>query len=440
MRKWVLVLGVLLVAGGGCGYYAYRTKADAPAAAAAAARTVQAAQGKLEVKVSGSGTVAADDARVLKAGYKGTVEKVLVSAGDKVKKGQELVTFQKADNDMAIRQKKLELEKGELQLKGLKQQYWQESDAGKQDELMLQIDTAKLTQEQLQAEIDELEAEQAENNDLVADADGTITAVSVSSGQELNGNEDAVTLTDYSKLTFTMSADELDVPKLKTGQTASISLNALSDRTFTGKITEIAREGESSNGVATYPVSIQLSELDGVLAGMSGSVEIVTDTAENAVLVPIAAVVQLNGKSYVRVPDDGSASGATGAVEQTGAEGSGQNGGADRGSGGWNRPNAEEGFQAPTGTGAGASRMALGGRMVEVKTGLVNDQYAQIESGLNAGDSVLVPLPTGTQGGSTGSSGNVRMIQGGMGMGGMGGGFQRGAAPGGMGGGMGGRN
>ncbi|WP_176444847.1 efflux RND transporter periplasmic adaptor subunit [Paenibacillus herberti] len=453
MRKGILVLGILILVVGGYGYYAYRSQDDAPIAAAAIARTVTVTQGKIEVKVSGTGAVAAVEQSVLKAGRQGTVAKVLVSAGDEVAAGQTLVTFEKTDQSFSIRQKELEQDKQELQLQQLKKQYWQEGDADKQSEIMLQIDSVKLTMEQLEEEGANLQREQSAKNDLIADTAGTVTAVSVAAGQEVNANAEAVSITDYSKLSFTMNADELDVPKLKVGQPAIISLNALTERTFEGKISEIAREGVSSNGVATYPVSVTLSDLEGVLVGMSGSAEIITDSAENAVLVPVDAVVTLGGKSYVRVPTSG--------IGDGGADANAEGGGQDVATG--NAPQAAGGGEAGTGgqrSGAGrdaggaasagtqrsgvngtdadnarANRLALGGQLQEVEVGLVSEEFAQIVSGLEAGASVLVALPTGTVGGSSAQSGQMQRIQGGFGGsfggGGFGGGMPAGSFPGG---------
>lgn len=81
------------------------------------------------------------------------------------------------------------------------------------------------------------------------------------------------------------------------------------------------------------------------------------------------------------------------------------------------------------------SRMTLGGQLKEVTTGLANDTYVQIKSGLSAGDTVLIALPTGTVGGSTGQSGTTRAREfGGMGAGGFGGGMGTGGFGGNMGG------
>ncbi len=453
MRKWLLILGFMVIAGGGAVYYFLLSKGAESTASAAEARSVQASQGNLEVKVSGTGTVAAADTATVKAGYQGTVSKVLVSAGDVVKKGQVLAQFETTDNSLTIRQKQLDKQKQELQIQNLKEQYWSESDESKQAQTKLDLDSARLSLQQTENEIADLQKAAAENHDIQAPIAGTVTTVSLTAGDNTNAGADAAVITDYSQLTFAVNADELDVPKLKVGQTAEITLNALTDKTFTGKIISIAQEGVSSNGVAAYPVTLSMTEAAGVLAGMSGSAEIVTESADNAVLVPVEAVVTFGGKSYVRVPQgtEGAlaigtgAEGGQGAGSIPGGEsrqgGTGQSGTSGRnGSGGqWTAEGAGQGGRLGTGAGAGSesrmSRMTLGGQLKEVTTGLANDTYVQIKSGLSAGDTVLIALPTGTVGGSTGQSSTTRAREfGGVGAGSFGGGMGTGGFGGNMGG------
>ncbi|MGU3471541.1 efflux RND transporter periplasmic adaptor subunit [Paenibacillus sp. D51F] len=450
MRKWLLILGFMVIAGGGAVYYFLQSKGAVSTASAAEARSVQASQGNLEVKVSGTGTVAAADTATVKAGYQGTVSKVLVSVGDVVKKGQVLAQFETIDNSLEIRQKQLDKQKQELQIQNLKEQYWSESDESKQAQTKLDLDSARLSLQQTENEIADLQKADAENHDIQAPIGGTVTTVSLTAGDNTNAGADAAVITDYSQLTFAVNADELDVPKLKVGQTAEITLNALTDKTFTGEITSIAKEGVSSNGVAAYPVTLSMTEAAGVLAGMSGSAEIVTESADNAVLVPVDAVVTFGGKSYVRVPQGTEGALATGAGTEGGqgagsvpggqsgtggrngsggqwtAEGAGQGGWSGTGAGA--RAGAAAGVGVGAGAGAGAgsesrmSRMTLGGQLKEVATGLANDTYVQIKSGLSAGDTVLIALPTGTVGGSTGQSSTTRAREfSGMGAGGFGG-------------------
>jgi len=96
---------------------------------------------------------------------------------------------------------------------------------------------------------------------------------------------------------------EIDVPKVKLGDKATITLDALTDKTFTGKVVSIDTAGSVSSNVATYPTVIRLdSESNSILPNMAASASIITDVKNAALLVPIAAVKkQTDGGSYVQV-------------------------------------------------------------------------------------------------------------------------------------------
>lgn len=100
---------------------------------------------------------------------------------------------------------------------------------------------------------------------------------------------------------------EIDVPKVKLGDKATIKFDALTDKTFTGKVVSIDTAGSVSSGVATYPTVIRLdSESDSILPNMAASASIITNIKDNVLLVPVAAVQkQSDGTSYVQVMKNG---------------------------------------------------------------------------------------------------------------------------------------
>ncbi|HSW96669.1 MAG TPA: biotin/lipoyl-binding protein [Candidatus Saccharimonadales bacterium] len=99
---------------------------------------------------------------------------------------------------------------------------------------------------------------------------------------------------------------EVDAPKIKEGQQATITLDAFSGKTFTGKVIGINHEGVVSSGVVTYPLTIQLdNNYDGIAPNMSATANIIVDTKSDVLLVPLAAVQTTNGQSYVRVVKNG---------------------------------------------------------------------------------------------------------------------------------------
>jgi len=104
-----------------------------------------------------------------------------------------------------------------------------------------------------------------------------------------------------------ISLTEIDVPKITLGDKATIKFDAFSDKTFTGKVISIDTAGVVSSGVTTYPTVIKLdTESNFILPNMAASANIITDTKDNVLLVPVAAVQkQTDGTSYVRVLKNG---------------------------------------------------------------------------------------------------------------------------------------
>jgi len=100
---------------------------------------------------------------------------------------------------------------------------------------------------------------------------------------------------------------EIDVPKIELGDKATVKFDALTDKTFTGKVVSIDTAGSVSSGVTTYPTVIRLdTESDSILSNMAASASIITDTKNNVLVVPVAAVRKnTDGTSYVETMKNG---------------------------------------------------------------------------------------------------------------------------------------
>jgi multidrug efflux pump subunit AcrA (membrane-fusion protein) len=99
---------------------------------------------------------------------------------------------------------------------------------------------------------------------------------------------------------------EIDVGKVKVGQKVTLTLDAFSDKTFTGKVLGINRSGSVSSGVTNYPVSILFDTLqESILPNMAVSANIITQTKDNVLMVPVAAVKTVNGQSTLQILKNG---------------------------------------------------------------------------------------------------------------------------------------
>lgn len=135
---------------------------------------------------------------------------------------------------------------------------------------------------------------------------GTITNITYSPGMTISGTEESAQRVAVIKAkgnplaSFNLS--EIDVSKVKPGQKATIKLDSLTDKTFTGKVMNIDRIGTTTSGVTNYPVVIQLdTEAEEILPNMSATANIILEIKDNVLLIPSGAVQQSQGQTVVRV-------------------------------------------------------------------------------------------------------------------------------------------
>src|SRR3989344_3004297 len=105
---------------------------------------------------------------------------------------------------------------------------------------------------------------------------------------------------------ITISLSEIDVTKVKAGQKATITFDALTNKTFTGKVVGINTTGTVSSGVTTYPANIVLdTPNDSILPNMSATANIIIKIKNDALLVPSGAVQTTGGQATVRTLENG---------------------------------------------------------------------------------------------------------------------------------------
>ncbi len=138
---------------------------------------------------------------------------------------------------------------------------------------------------------------------LVAPIDGVVSALAIEKG-EWAGAQPVVTLLDTSVLHIDVKVDEIDIAKVRPGQEARITLDALPDVELTGRVDRIASTSTVLNGIVSYAVRIVLDSTSAPLrVGMTANASIIVDRRDNALLVPNWAVRRdrAAGKSFVTV-------------------------------------------------------------------------------------------------------------------------------------------
>jgi HlyD family secretion protein len=141
---------------------------------------------------------------------------------------------------------------------------------------------------------------------LVAPFDGTVVAISVQEGDSVSSGTSAVTLADISHFKVNVDVSEIDISRIAVGQETELSLDALSGKTFVGRVSDVAYMGSVSQGVVTYPVTVVVDNPDPELRpGMTAAVSIITDRREDVLIVPNRALKSSGGQRTVSVLFEG---------------------------------------------------------------------------------------------------------------------------------------
>ena len=159
-----------------------------------------------------------------------------------------------------------------------------------------------------------------ENLTVKAPIDGVVTAVNASVGQYLEKSSStsaAIAMQSNSEFNVVASVDELDIPKIQVGQSVNVEIDAFPNQTFTGKVTKISGVGTVSGGVATYSVTVAVDKAEGLMDGMTASINIVTTDIKDALLVPVEAVSTSNNQNYVTLANGSTSSVTIGASNDT---------------------------------------------------------------------------------------------------------------------------
>lgn len=130
---------------------------------------------------------------------------------------------------------------------------------------------------------------------------GQITGVTLQKGDQVSGSTVVGTLITEQKIAE-ITLNEVDIAKIRIGQKATLSFDAVSDISIVGEVSQIDAIGTVSQGVVYYNVQIIFQTADEkIKSGMSVSASIVTDTIQDVLVVPSSAIKILGTEKYVQI-------------------------------------------------------------------------------------------------------------------------------------------
>lgn len=245
-----------------------------------------------------------------------TVEQLLVSEGDYAAKGAPIFRFDQDSADKLMRS------------------------------FREKLDSAKDTMDAANNKIQSTK-NSMNNYTITAPIAGTVIRKNMKAGDKItakgSGDGTMAVIYDLSSITFSMSIDELDVSKVKTGQMVEITAEAAGDAVFSGIVEHVSLESTNNNGITTYPVSVTVQDPKGLLPGMNVNGKILLKESKDALVIPSSGLMRGN-VVYVKDPSVKEAQGA----------------------------------------------VPAGFKEVTVETGIMNDEKVEIISGLSEGDEVYL--------------------------------------------------
>jgi len=151
--------------------------------------------------------------------------------------------------------------------------------------------------------------EELMKTEILAPFDGTVVDIGVKENDQLSefdySSKTAVYLVDTRTVKMEGVVDEVDVYKVKVGQDAIITVDALPDVDLQGKVTFISPFGNQTTGVVEFPVTISLDPIATELkGGLTATADIIIDVHKDVLVVPNRAIKGSLGNYWVDVVTD----------------------------------------------------------------------------------------------------------------------------------------
>jgi HlyD family secretion protein len=316
-------------------------------------------RGDLAKSVVATGKVTPITKVEVKSKASGIVKKLLVEAGDRVKKGQLLAQLDKDEIQAQVAQSQAELQAADASMKAAEADYERAKvdaegpdvpplkrayeraqgmakdgvvsqsaldDAEKNYTMALNkqnvakaqlvVLRAKMAQAQAtvaqdRAHLKQLE-EQLSYTDIESPIDGVVLSRDVEMGDAVSsilvlGSSATLVMTlgDTSEVYVKGKVDESDIGKVYLGQPARIKVESFKDKTFVGKVTRISPMGVEKDNVTTFEVRVSINNPGGELkAEMTANAEIILEEHHNVLQIPEGAILyDKDKKASVEIPD-----------------------------------------------------------------------------------------------------------------------------------------
>lgn len=305
MKKLLITVIVIIVAAGAWYLLFGFGSSDETAQSVIATRIVTPERGNLRVTINSSGKVEPVKTVEVKSKASGEVIQLNFEAGDYVERGELLCKidpeqvqydYNRAEADLAVAKVSLETQQRDLERQ--KELYEREliSDA-ELDQVQLAVEQAKAQLVRAEASVSDAK-KRLDDTVIRAPISGLILRCPIEEGNIISSGTSTVTggtllmeIAQVDSVYIVAQVDETDIGKVDVGQPVMVEADAYPDEIFRGEVLRISPVALEEQNVTVFEVTTKVDNKARQLkSGMNSSVEIVTAFAQNALLVPNAAI------------------------------------------------------------------------------------------------------------------------------------------------------
>jgi HlyD family secretion protein len=135
---------------------------------------------------------------------------------------------------------------------------------------------------------------------------GTVSTVTSKVGDQVAAGSPAFQLDDLSHLYVDVDVTEVDIPHVKLGQAASITLDAFPGQEFPALVTDISTGGHNVSGTVNFTVTLEITNPNPTIRpGMTAAATITANQGQGSLLVPSRAIRVQDGKQVVYLLKNG---------------------------------------------------------------------------------------------------------------------------------------
>ncbi|MEA3431189.1 MAG: efflux RND transporter periplasmic adaptor subunit [candidate division WOR-3 bacterium] len=310
-------------------------------------RTVLVEKGDILVKVTESGKVEPVTTVNIKSELAGEIKKLFIEEGDSVKAGDKLALVQQESSQAKqVAQARASLERAKLDLEDVKrnlerkQELYQKGFIAKKDveDAEKSYKSNKIQYELAEKQLwlvlggtepikpQSLASKDVDNIIVKSPISGVVINLNIEEGEMITSGTQAfggggtalMTIADLSKMIVKTGINEVDIGKVRTGQSVNIGFDAVRGKVYRGVVKKIAPAGTIEGNIVVYPVEIEIlgsvliqpakeqrTGIELIKPGMTADLDIIIGLAEDVLCVPKEAITEKDGRTMVMLIKNG---------------------------------------------------------------------------------------------------------------------------------------